>query len=61
MSEFDYFFMNLHYVSLKVKLYDKTTGLTSHVVNWTSKASANQRAGRAGRTGPGHCYRLVAN
>ena len=28
-------------------------------VVWTSKASANQRAGRAGRTEPGHCYRSV--
>ncbi|KAF7282101.1 hypothetical protein GWI33_003218 [Rhynchophorus ferrugineus] len=45
----------------KVKLYDKVTGLTSHVVHWTSKASANQRAGRAGRTGPGHCYRLYSS
>ena len=26
-------------------------------ITWTSKASANQRAGRAGRVGPGHCYR----
>lgn len=43
----------------KVKLYDKVTGVTSFVVHWTSKASANQRAGRAGRLGPGHCYRLV--
>lgn len=41
----------------KVKLYDKMTGVTSFVIYWTSKASANQRAGRAGRLGPGHCYR----
>ena len=33
-------------------------GLT-YRVGWTSKASANQRAGRAGRTEPGHCYRSV--
>ncbi|XP_050302420.1 probable ATP-dependent RNA helicase kurz [Anthonomus grandis grandis] len=45
----------------KVKLYDKVTGLTSHMVHWTSKASADQRAGRAGRTGPGHCYRLYSS
>lgn len=25
-----------------------------------SQANANQRAGRAGRTGPGHCYRLYS-
>lgn len=42
---------------VKVKLYDKVTGVTSYVVHWTSKASADQRAGRAGRVGPGHCYR----
>ncbi|XP_030748203.1 probable ATP-dependent RNA helicase kurz [Sitophilus oryzae] len=45
----------------KIKLYDKVTGLTSYVVRWTSKASANQRAGRAGRTCPGHCYRLYSS
>ena len=28
---------------------------------WTSKAQADQRAGRAGRTGPGHCYRLYSS
>lgn len=31
------------------------------MVNWISKASAAQRAGRAGRTGPGHCYRLYSS
>ena len=30
-------------------------------MGWTSKAAANQRAGRAGRTGPGHCYRLYSS
>ena len=30
-------------------------------MNWISKASADQRAGRAGRTGPGHCYRLYSS
>lgn len=45
----------------KVKLYDKVTGVSSYVVTWTSKASAEQRAGRAGRTGPGHCYRLYSS
>lgn len=30
-------------------------------VRWVSKASADQRAGRAGRTGPGHCYRLFSS
>lgn len=27
---------------------------------WISKASANQRKGRAGRTGPGVCFRLYS-
>ena len=31
------------------------------MIGWTSKASADQRAGRAGRTGPGHCYRLYSS
>lgn len=30
-------------------------------VQWISKASADQRAGRAGRVGPGHCYRLYSS
>ncbi|XP_055389018.1 uncharacterized protein LOC129618239 [Condylostylus longicornis] len=30
-------------------------------VQWISKASADQRAGRAGRIGPGHCYRLYSS
>jgi HrpA-like RNA helicase len=28
---------------------------------WTSQAGAQQRTGRAGRTGPGHCYRLFSS
>ena len=42
---------------VKRKVYDKVTGASTFLINWISKASANQRAGRAGRTGPGHCYR----
>ena len=38
-----------------------TTGVKSYDIMWISKASANQRAGRAGRTGPGHCYRLYSS
>jgi len=33
-------------------------GMDSLVVTPISQASANQRAGRAGRTGPGKCFRL---
>ncbi|EAU85900.2 DHX37 protein [Coprinopsis cinerea okayama7 len=41
--------------------YDPATGVQSFHITWTSKASAQQRAGRAGRTGPGHCYRLYSS
>ncbi|XP_064620973.1 probable ATP-dependent RNA helicase DHX37 [Lineus longissimus] len=46
---------------VKTKFYDKVTGVSTFQITWTSKASANQRAGRAGRTGPGHCYRLYSS
>ena len=36
-------------------------GIQAFQVSWISKASATQRAGRAGRTGPGHCYRLYSS
>ena len=45
----------------KEKKYDRLTGIQSFEVGWISKASASQRAGRAGRTGPGHCYRLYSS
>lgn len=45
----------------KSKNYDTKTGVASFDVSWISKAAANQRAGRAGRTGPGHCYRLYSS
>lgn len=41
----------------KIRMYDKVTGVTTFMVTYASKAAANQRAGRAGRMGPGHCYR----
>ena len=45
----------------KERKYDQTTCVQSFEVGWISKASASQRAGRAGRTGPGHCYRLYSS
>ena len=45
----------------KDKNYDKVSGVQSFDVGWISKASADQRTGRAGRTGPGHCYRLYSS
>ncbi|XP_057791876.1 pre-mRNA-splicing factor ATP-dependent RNA helicase DEAH1 isoform X2 [Salvia miltiorrhiza] len=42
----------------KMKSYNPRTGMESLLVTPISKASANQRAGRSGRTGPGQCFRL---
>lgn len=39
-------------------VFDPNTGLTRLETRWISKASALQRAGRAGRLGPGRCYRV---
>lgn len=38
--------------------YNPRTGMESLVVVPASRASANQRKGRAGRVGPGKCFRL---
>ncbi|KAI4095341.1 MAG: hypothetical protein LQ348_006412 [Seirophora lacunosa] len=45
----------------KEKKYDRISGVQSFEVGWISKASASQRAGRAGRTAPGHCFRLYSS
>eukprot|EP00249_Psilotum_nudum_P022320 c28469_g1_i1 orf=694-4590(-) len=45
----------------KEKDYDCLSGVAKYEVRWISKASAAQRAGRAGRTGPGYCYRLYSS
>jgi ATP-dependent RNA helicase DHX8/PRP22 len=42
----------------KQKVYNPKNGMDALVVAPISQASARQRAGRAGRTGPGKCYRL---
>jgi ATP-dependent RNA helicase DHX8/PRP22 len=42
----------------KQNVYNSKQGLDSLVITPISQASAKQRAGRAGRTGPGKCYRL---
>lgn len=56
---------NIKYVvdtgMVKRRYYDKTTGVSSFKITWTSRASADQRAGRAGRVEPGHCYRLYSS
>ncbi|KAG9088122.1 DEAH-box ATP-dependent RNA helicase prp22 [Ceratobasidium sp. 370] len=43
---------------VKQNAYDPRLGMDSLVVTPISQAQANQRSGRAGRTGPGKCYRL---
>lgn len=45
----------------KERKFDEKTGVQSFEIDWISKASADQRSGRAGRTGPGHCYRLYSS
>ena len=45
----------------KERKFNEDTGVQSFEIDWISKASADQRAGRAGRTGPGHCYRLYSS
>ena len=43
---------------VKLRAYNTQTGIETLTVTPISKASATQRAGRAGRTKPGKCYRL---
>ncbi|KAI9777211.1 MAG: hypothetical protein M1816_004899 [Peltula sp. TS41687] len=43
---------------VKENVYNPRTGMESLVVTPCSRASANQRSGRAGRVGPGKCFRL---
>ncbi|KAL8277707.1 hypothetical protein RQP46_009829 [Phenoliferia psychrophenolica] len=45
----------------KERKFDVGSGIQTFEVSWISKAAASQRAGRAGRTGPGHCYRLYSS
>ncbi|CAK9169698.1 unnamed protein product [Ilex paraguariensis] len=40
--------------------FEPGTGMNVLKVCWISQSSANQRAGRAGRTEPGTCYRLYS-
>ncbi|KAI4345277.1 hypothetical protein L6164_012414 [Bauhinia variegata] len=45
---------------LKDSRFEPGSGMNVLKVCWTSQSSANQRAGRAGRTEPGRCYRLYS-
>ncbi len=42
----------------RIPRYDPHRGINTLLVEKISRASADQRAGRAGRTAPGHCIRL---
>ncbi|PQE32413.1 hypothetical protein CJF32_00001194 [Rutstroemia sp. NJR-2017a WRK4] len=43
---------------VKENVYNPATGMSKLVTVACSRASANQRSGRAGRVGPGKCFRL---
>jgi len=45
----------------KERKYNTETNVQTFEIDYVSKASAQQRAGRAGRTGPGHCWRLYSS
>ena len=43
----------------KMKVFNPRIGMDALQIFPVSQANSNQRSGRAGRTGPGQCYRLV--
>ena len=45
----------------KRKIYSGQLQMSKFKITYISQASASQRSGRAGRTSPGHCYRLYSN
>ena len=45
---------------VKESRFNASSRIRELVTVWTSKASATQRAGRSGRTGPGVCWRLYS-
>ncbi|XP_057428108.1 ATP-dependent RNA helicase DEAH12, chloroplastic-like isoform X2 [Lotus japonicus] len=45
---------------VKDSRFDPNSGMNVLKVSWITKSSADQRAGRAGRTEPGKCYRLYS-
>lgn len=45
---------------VKELTHDVTSNMSKLSEFWVSKASATQRAGRSGRTGPGECFRLYS-
>lgn len=57
-ASFSLFFIPRHLGFSKQKVYNPRIRVESLLVSPISKASAAQRAGRAGRTRPGKCFRL---
>ena len=45
----------------KQRTFSESSAVSRFELEWISQASADQRAGRAGRSGPGHCYRLYSS
>ena len=45
----------------KQRTFTRSSAVSQFELEWVSQASADQRAGRAGRSGPGHCYRLYSS
>jgi pre-mRNA-splicing factor ATP-dependent RNA helicase DHX38/PRP16 len=45
----------------KLKVYNPKLGMDALLVTPISQANANQRSGRAGRTGKGYCFRLFTD
>lgn len=43
----------------KLKVYNPRIGMDALQIYPISQANANQRSGRAGRTGPGQCFRYT--
>ena len=56
---------NIRYVidsgKVKRRIYKSGLSFSTFEIEWISQASASQRAGRAGRTCEGYCYRLYSN
>lgn len=48
------------YTQVKEMSYDSSAKMRRLQEFWISRASAEQRKGRAGRTGPGVCFRMYA-
>lgn len=56
--EFYFIFIDKICMSYSLQVYNPRIRVESLLVTAISKASAQQRAGRAGRTCPGKCFRL---